>query len=193
MINRRSVPAPTAHACISEIQPGEKEPDGILCPDSLKTDMTASLTTLSTGLPMFQRCVLDPQSQTAASAQPGLILRPVLHLERHLRNVVAAIGVVFVRHRCRPGPRGRGHHTIPLRIVAVHQCYAVRLPIGRPGLPDIPEVTAHRSFGLPGTRPIPPGKPRKLQPFGEPNLHRLWMAFQNPRINGGGRNIGQNL
>jgi hypothetical protein len=31
------------HACISEIQPEEKEPDGFLRPDPLKTDMTASL------------------------------------------------------------------------------------------------------------------------------------------------------
>jgi hypothetical protein len=43
MINRRSVPPPTAHACISEIQPEENEPDGILRPDPLKTDMTAGL------------------------------------------------------------------------------------------------------------------------------------------------------
>jgi hypothetical protein len=36
-------PPSTAHACIREIQPGRKEPDGILRPDSLKTDMTAGL------------------------------------------------------------------------------------------------------------------------------------------------------
>jgi hypothetical protein len=44
MINRRSVPPSTVHACIREIQPGRKEPAGIWRPDSLKTDMTARLT-----------------------------------------------------------------------------------------------------------------------------------------------------
>jgi hypothetical protein len=60
MINRRLVPPPTAHARISEMQPGEKEPDGILRPDPLKTDMTASLVARSKGLPVVQCRVLDP-------------------------------------------------------------------------------------------------------------------------------------
>jgi hypothetical protein len=99
MINRRSVPAPTAHARISEMRPGEKEPDGILRPDPLKTDMTTSLTARSQGLPVPPCAVLKPQGQAATPAQPRFVFRPVLDLERHFRNVVAAIGVVDDR-RC---------------------------------------------------------------------------------------------
>ena len=41
MIDRRSVPPSTAHACISETNRNEKEPSGIMSPGPLKTDMTA--------------------------------------------------------------------------------------------------------------------------------------------------------
>ena len=61
---------------------------------------------------------LDPQSQTAAPMQLRLLFRPVQHLKQHLRNVVAAIVVVFVRHQgvrtwevngILPTPGGRVH------------------------------------------------------------------------------------
>ncbi|MFL5285450.1 MAG: hypothetical protein ACJ8AW_31870 [Rhodopila sp.] len=41
MINRRSVPPSTAHACISTINRKQKTPDGNLRASLLKTDMTA--------------------------------------------------------------------------------------------------------------------------------------------------------
>src|SRR5208282_3193238 len=65
------------------------------------------------GLPAFQRCVLDPQRQAAPPPQARLVGRPVPHLERHLRDVVTAIGVVFVRHREQLEPEREEHPTIP--------------------------------------------------------------------------------
>jgi hypothetical protein len=62
-----------------------------------------------TAPPAFQRCVLDPQGQTATSAQAYLAGRLVLDMERHLRNVVTAIGIMFVRHGW-PEPDRDGHH-----------------------------------------------------------------------------------
>src|SRR5215207_9318844 len=47
---------------------------------------------------MDQGAVLDPQGQAATPPQAGFIRCPVLHLERHLGDVVAAIVVVLVRH-----------------------------------------------------------------------------------------------
>ena len=58
-----------------------------------------SLTARSKGLPVVQCRVLNPQRQAAAPTQPRLVFRPVLHLERHFRDVVTAIVVVFVRHQ----------------------------------------------------------------------------------------------
>jgi len=57
------------------------------------------LTTWPKGLPAVQSGLLDPQREAATPAQPCLIGRPVLHLERHLWDVVTAIDVVLVRHR----------------------------------------------------------------------------------------------
>ena len=64
----------------------------------------------SNGLPVVQRRVLDPQGQAVTSAQPGFVFRPVPDLERHLWDVVAAIVIVFVRHR---GYRGKGGPSLP--------------------------------------------------------------------------------
>ena len=57
-----------------------------------------SLPAGSDGLPAFQRCVLDPQGEAAPSAQARLVGWPVPYLERHLRDVVAAVGIVFMGH-----------------------------------------------------------------------------------------------
>src|SRR5208282_3784569 len=62
------------------------------------------------GLPAFQRCVLDPQRQAAPPPQARLVGRPVPHLERHLRDVVTAIGVMFVRHRGARTREGRASY-----------------------------------------------------------------------------------
>src|SRR5271165_7391863 len=72
-----------------------------------------SLPVRPTGLPAFQRCVLDPHRQAAPPPQARLVGRPVPHLERHLRDVVTAIGVVFVRHREQLEPEREEHPTIP--------------------------------------------------------------------------------
>src|SRR5271165_3016406 len=72
-----------------------------------------SLPVRPSGLPAFQRCVLDPQRQAAPPPQARLVGRPVPHLERHLRDVVTAIGVVFVRHREQLEPEREEHPTIP--------------------------------------------------------------------------------
>src|SRR5208282_2558720 len=45
--------------------------------------------------------------------QARLVGRPVPYLERHLRDVVTAIGVVFVRHREQLEPEREEHPTIP--------------------------------------------------------------------------------
>src|SRR5215203_5399631 len=47
---------------------------------------------------MLQGTVLDPERQAATPPQPGFIRCPVLHLERHLGDMVTAVGIVFVRH-----------------------------------------------------------------------------------------------
>src|SRR5271168_382101 len=73
----------------------------------------ASLPVPSAGLPEFQRAVLDPQKQAATPTQPSFISRPVLHLERHLWDVVTTISVVLVRHRDGQD-RGMGGHPIIL-------------------------------------------------------------------------------
>ena len=57
---------------------------------------------------------LDPQSQTTAPMQFRLLFRPVQHLKQHLRNVVAAIGVVFVRHKVATTGTWDGILTIPV-------------------------------------------------------------------------------
>ena len=44
----------------------------------------------------FACSLFNPQRQAAALAQARFVGRPVLHLKRHLRDVVAAGGVVFV-------------------------------------------------------------------------------------------------
>src|SRR5271165_697918 len=72
-----------------------------------------SLPVRPSGLPAFQRCVLDPQRQAAPPPQARLVGRPVPYLERHLRDVVTAIGVVFVRHREQLEPEREEHPTIP--------------------------------------------------------------------------------
>ncbi len=79
-----------------------------------------SLPALSTALPVFQRAVLDPHRQAATPAQACLIRRPVLHLERHLRDVVTAISVVFVRHRGGQNQKGNGILP-PLQVNEMHQ------------------------------------------------------------------------
>jgi hypothetical protein len=48
--------------------------------------------------PAFQRCVLDPQGKAAPSARARLVGPPVPRLDRHLRDVVAAVSVVFMGH-----------------------------------------------------------------------------------------------
>jgi hypothetical protein len=65
-----------------------------------------SLPARPSGLPAIQRCVLDPQRQAAPPAHACSVGRPVLHLERPLRDVVTAVGVVFVRHRDNQNQRG---------------------------------------------------------------------------------------
>jgi len=96
-----------------------------------------SLSAGSPGLPAFQRCVLDPQRQAAPSPQPRLVLRPVLHLERHLWDVVTAIGVVFVWHR--PVRTRKGKSILP--------------PLDRPSAP-----TPVRTALLPTEREPVPGR-----------------------------------
>ncbi len=64
---------------------------------------TASLPALSKALPVFQRAVLNPQRQAATPAQACLIGRPVLHLERHLRDGVEIDEVYVVAgHKGQP-------------------------------------------------------------------------------------------
>src|SRR5215203_7311521 len=57
---------------------------------------------------MDQGAVLDPERQAATPPQPGFIRCPVLHLERHLGDVVTAVGIVFVRHWAARGRKEAG-------------------------------------------------------------------------------------
>ena len=61
-------------------------------------------------LPALQSGVLNPQSEAAAPTQARFIGRPVLHLERHLRDVVTAGRVVLVWHRRARTREGRAFY-----------------------------------------------------------------------------------
>jgi len=50
------------------------------------------------GRPARQRVRRYPKGHTATAAKARLILRPVRHFELHLTDVMAAAGVMFVRH-----------------------------------------------------------------------------------------------
>jgi hypothetical protein len=63
--------------------------------DALITD----LPTRPCALPLCQCSLFYPQSQAAKPPESRFICWPVLHLELHLRNVMAAVGVVLVWHR----------------------------------------------------------------------------------------------
>ena len=60
--------------------------------------LIACLPTRPNALPLGQCGVFDPQSQAAAPPQSCFVLRPVLNLELHLRNVMTAVGVLLVWH-----------------------------------------------------------------------------------------------
>ena len=47
-------------------------------------------------LPVVPDAFLKPQGQTAAAARARFALRPVQKLERHLRNGISALGIMFV-------------------------------------------------------------------------------------------------
>jgi hypothetical protein len=61
--------------------------------------MNVALAARFTTLPVVRRDILEPQGQATTPRQPRLVLRPVLQLDRYLRDVVTAIGVELERHR----------------------------------------------------------------------------------------------
>jgi hypothetical protein len=80
----------------------------------MAASMHPNLPARSSGLPAFQRYILDPQRQAASPAQARFVGRPILHLERHLRDVVTAGGVVFARHRDNQNQKGEAILSSPL-------------------------------------------------------------------------------
>ena len=55
--------------------------------------------------------ILNPKGEAAPSPQTRLVGRPIRYLEQHLRNVVAALGVVFMGHEAiRTGNRSSSYH-----------------------------------------------------------------------------------
>ena len=69
--------------------------------------------------PRGDRLVREPDRQRAALSQPSLIISPVRHLVAGLRNPMATVGIVFVRHG-QAGRSGRGFLSI--------QCHSSRQP-----------------------------------------------------------------
>jgi hypothetical protein len=60
----------------------------------------------------FGRPAASIQFSIATPTQPGFTRRPVLYLERHLRDVVTTVDIMFVRHQGGQGQEMEGHPTL---------------------------------------------------------------------------------
>jgi hypothetical protein len=121
--------------------------------------------------PRGDRLVREPDRQRAALPKPGLVVSPVRHLIAGLRNPMATVGIVFVRHG-QAGRSGRRSSSI--------QCHSPRQPPhpctkptaqGRCG-----SLFLHRS-GL--SPPTPCQSPGALPRF----LVLSWKALPSPVMN----------